>query len=155
MELDSKVCSFVKHCSPRVVQLCCVGKVVFLSCLAPDLKFLWSTLFLFSVPIELVPTHTCICAHVSHFAFNFTLNLYFRFGQGLLHTLLASSLSSKLLPARQHQSLPLTLSCRGICPLPEIHRESHIMLESCSCSCLVFEMLGRTMSVPLPYQLGQ
>ena len=116
MELDSRVCSFIKDCCPRVVQLFCVGKVVLLVCLPPDLRFLQLTL-LFSVPIGLVPTHTCIYTHVSHFAFNFTLNLYFRFRQELLHALLASSRFSKLLPARWHQSLPLTILCRGICPL--------------------------------------
>lgn len=72
---------------------------------------------LFSVPIGLVTTHICIYTHVSHFAFNCSLNLYFRLRQGLLQALLASSLSSKLLPTRQHQSLPLTIICRGICPL--------------------------------------
>lgn len=145
MELDSKVCSLLKHCFPRIVQMFCVGKVVLLLHLPPDLRFFQSAL-LFSVLTGLVLTHASIYTRVSHLAFDFTLNLYFRFRQGLLHSLLASSLSSKS-PSRKHQSF-LSLS------LAEIHREICFMLESCCCSCPVFQMFSRTVSVTFPINLA-
>jgi len=113
MELDGKVCSFVKHCCPRGVHLFVVGKVVLL------LFTTWSQIssvnsLLFSVPIGLVPTHTWIYTHVSHFAFNFTLNLYFRFRQGLLDALLASSLSSEV------AAYEATVTPSSLCPLQRV-----------------------------------
>lgn len=56
---------------------------------------------------------------VSYFAFSFTLNLYFRFRQGFLYALLASSLSPKLLPTGWHWSIPAegSVQCRD----PENH----------------------------------
>lgn len=54
MELDSRVCHFIKHCSPRVVQLFNGRKVVLFLYLPLDFKFLQSTLFL-SVPQDWFP----------------------------------------------------------------------------------------------------
>lgn len=149
MELDSRVCSFKKNLSPRVVQLFCVGKVVLLLCLPPDLFSQLS--FVFCTHRTGSHPHLRIRS-CSSFGLQRHFKPVFQVQAGVFA---CSSCLITFLKVAAYQVTPKPSSCYPLqrdLSSAEILKESYIVLESCSHPCCILQIFSRTMTVPLSDQ---